>query len=450
MRIKILASVKEQFPTPGPYKTLDIVERESLYQVGDMTHYGEVILILPAILSLNDDVEQSVVVKLDPKSLGIWCEESVMEKPPTSYERIEFSPISVNTLGWSDIPPLTGPYTILSSDNLTIENVSHLITPKTFSLWKNDCFVSKRTSESLESVRFAIVHRYTSPNGGDVGPQTHSAELIDSAGSCLALIRPTRRSRAMHIRGVVKSDGTFDPQGFKAREELADVPEIQKLFAVREQDIKLLTSVLPEFIQLYQKDQNGKLKDDYEPLRMAVQLYGEGYALSYWKARHILWWSAIEALYGSSEDAAIARIYSFFGNKNLVDGYNCPIYEKGDIPSCFYVPPGSLHTLGRMVPLIYEVRNASAHGQKVPDLHFVSIEHPLGQGIVGLAALAEAATFIIRKTVIEILKRGWRNEFKDLTARENFWLMKYALPKNQGPKRLRDLKDALKQGSGHS
>ncbi len=254
MRIKISASIKEQFPTPGPYKTLDIVERESSYEVGDLTHYGEVILILPPITWLNDAVEQSVVVKLDPKSLGIWCEESVMEKPPTSYDRIEFSPISVDVVGLSGDPPLTGPYTILSSENLTIENVSHLITPNTFSLWKNDCFVSKRTSESLESARFAIVHRYSSPTGGDVGPQTHSAELIDSAGSCLALIRPTRRSRAMHIRGTVKSDGTFDPQGFSAREELADVPEIQKLFAVREQDIKLLTSVLPEFIQLYQKD----------------------------------------------------------------------------------------------------------------------------------------------------------------------------------------------------
>src|SRR5208282_5918543 len=387
-----------------------------------------------------------VVVKLDPTSLGIWCEESVREKPPSSYDRIEFSPIAVNRVGWSDDPPLTGPYTILSSENLTIENVSHLITPSTFSLWKNDCFVSKRTSESLESVRFAIVHRYSSPNGGDVGPQTHSASLIDSAGSCLALIRPTRRSRAMHIRGVLKSDGPFDPQGFSAREELADVPEIQKIFAVRERDIELLTLVLPEFVQLYQKCQNGNLKDDYEPLRMAVQLYGEGYAISYWKARHILWWSAIEALYGSSEDAAIARIYSFFGNKNLVDGYNFPIYEAGDIPSFFHAPPGSLHALGKMVPLIYDVRNASAHGQKVPDVHFVPIPHPLGQGIVGLDALAEAATFIIRKTIIEILRRGWRDKFKDRAARENFWLYRHGLDKKQSRKRLKELQDALKGG----
>jgi hypothetical protein len=52
--------------------------------------------------------------------------------------------------------------------------------------------------------------------------------------------------------------------------------------------------------------------------------------------------------------------------------------------------------------------------------------------------LAEAVTFIIRKTVVEILKRGWRDKFKDRDARERFWMMKYALPKNQGPRRLRE------------
>ena len=77
-------------------------------------------------------------------------------------------------------------------------------------------------------------------------------------------------------------------------------------------------------MQIYQKDEDGKLTEDYEPLRMAVQLYGEAYLLSYWKARHILWWSAIEALYGNSEDAAMARIYALFGNKDDVEGFRYP------------------------------------------------------------------------------------------------------------------------------
>jgi hypothetical protein len=445
MRIKILTSTKEQFPTPGPYKTIDIVQRGFPYQVGDMTHYGEAILILPQAL-FGDAVDQGVVVKLDPASVGTWCEDSVMEKPPTLYDKIQFFPISGATASWSKEAPLVGPYQILPSENLTIENVSHLITESTFSLWKKGCHVSKRTADSLEGVRFAIVHRRSSPSQGDDGLETSSTLLLNHVSSCLALIRPTRRSRALHIRGVIKADGTFDPQSFSGREDLADVPEIQKLFAVREDDIRVLITVLPEFIHLYRTDHDGKMTD-YEPLRMAVQLYSEGYAMSYWKARHILWWSAIEALYGSNEDAAMARIYAFFGNKNLQDGYNCLIYEKGDIPPYFYASPDSLHTLGKLVPLIYEVRNASAHGQKVPDSHFVPIPHPLGQGVVGLEALAEAASFVIRKTAIEILKRGWREKFKDRDTRDDFWLYEYGLDRRQSKKRLRALEDSLKAGN---
>ena len=54
-------------------------------------------------------------------------------------------------------------------------------------------------------------------------------------------------------------------------------------------------------------------------------------------------------------------------------------------------------------------------------------------------ALAEAATFIIRKTVIEILKRGWRDKFKDKDAERAFLAVEYGLDKNQGRRRLREL-----------
>ena len=346
MRIKILASVHPNAPTPGPYEALDIIEAKSAYQVGDMSHYGEVVLILPLLMFPNDGIEQAVVVERDSGEMGTLCEESVYERPPDSYDMIEFAPIAVDTSGWSENPPLTGPYTVLASEKLTIEDVAHLTTSKTYSLWKKNCFVSKRTADSLESVRFAIVHRYPSRTERDKRLQARSVELINSASLCLALIRPTRKSQAIHVRGVSRPDGTFDPQSFSVNQPV-DVPEIQKLFAVREQDVRLLIAVFPEFFALYPKDSDGKVPEDYEPLRMAAQLYAEAYSLWYWKARHLLWWSAIEALFGSSEDAAMARIYAFFGNGDLANGYGCPIYEAGDIPSCFTAAPKVFTRLGK-------------------------------------------------------------------------------------------------------
>lgn len=433
MRIKIMAADDREHPDVGPYKTRDIVERATPYAMGEMTHYGEVILLPPTGL-FDDDAEQGVIVKLDPDSLAVRPDESVYPKPPAFYNKIEFFPINVDTVGMlSDEPPPVGTHKIM--DGLTIEDVAPLITDHTFSLWTKDCYVSRDTATALRHVRYAIVHRYVSPTDRDPELDTRSTELVNMAVCCLLLVRPTRRSRAMNIPGIIKDDGTLDSHGFSASHEPAEVPEIQKLFTIRNQDIALLSNVLPEFLQLYHKDKHGKLKDDYEPLRMAIQLYEQGYALSYWKPRHILWWSAIEALYGSNEEAAKARIYALFGNNNLLDGSKCSIYEKGDVPSCYFPSPESNHTLGEMAPVIYSVRNFSAHGQKVPDSHFSSVAHPFGETI-GIDALAEAATFIIRKTVVEILKRGWRDEFKDKKSRDHFWLYQFGLDKKQSVKRL--------------
>jgi hypothetical protein len=127
----------------------DIVERESLYGVGDATHYGTVASIPPPIPPFMSDVDQSVIVKLDPTSLGTWCEESVFEKPPSSYNKIHIFPILADTLGYlSEEPPLTGTHTVWADKNLTIEDVSPLITPNTFSLWKKDCSISRATASA--------------------------------------------------------------------------------------------------------------------------------------------------------------------------------------------------------------------------------------------------------------------------------------------------------------
>jgi hypothetical protein len=422
---------------------LDIVGRQTPYAVGDVTHYGKIVAIAPPIVPFLEDADQSVIVKLDPASLSSLPNESLLEKPPTSYMKIELFPIRVDMVGLSDDAPPTGTQAILAAENLTIEDVSPLIKSNTFSLWKEDCSISKDTADDLARIKFSIVHRYSSPSDQNNELDSHSTELVNMAVACLALIRPTRRGQARNVRGHIRVDGLFDPQGFSSMHAPAEVPEIQKLFAIRKKDVDDLSSILPEFIQLYQKNDQGGLKDDYEPLRMAVQLYEQAYELSYWKARHILWWSAIEAIYGNNEDAAFARIYALFGNKNLADGYRCPIYEKGDIPSCYHPPSSSIHKLGEMVPLIYAVRNASAHGQKVPDTHFTKLPHPFGPAVVGVDVLAEAATFIIRKTVIQILQQGWKDRFKDRDGREDFWLYQYGLDKKQSQKRLREMYESL-------
>jgi len=86
MRIKIWASFNRLTPTTGPYKMQDIIERESLYSLGDFTHYGPVIEIPPPIPPFNSDVDQSVIVELDLTNVGGWCEESGAAPPFAAFE----------------------------------------------------------------------------------------------------------------------------------------------------------------------------------------------------------------------------------------------------------------------------------------------------------------------------------------------------------------------------
>jgi hypothetical protein len=443
MRIKIWASEDPSHTGFGPYKMLDVVEEDGPYSVGGVTDFGPVIAVLPPIPPFIEDVDQSVVVNLDPDDLTTRVDKSVFEKSPLSYDGINFVPISVDSFGHDT---LSGIYTISPSDGLTIEDVSHLITPTTFSIWKHNCLLSKRTVSDLEGISYAIVHRYSAAMYQERERDEQSDEFLNLTTACLALIRPTSRSRAHIIRGVMKVDGVFDPRHFNIQEPAA-VPKIQRLFGIRKDDIDLLRSILPKFLEIYQKDDQGRLKDDYEPIRMAVQLYEQAYAISYWKARHILWWAAIEALYGNNEDAIMARIYAFFGQKDLKKGHDSSIYEEGDIPSWYVVTSHNNHILGQVVPLIYKVRNSSAHGQRVEDPHFVSVRHPLNDTVPLVEILAEAATLIVRRTVVEILRRNLLDNFKDRQAREQFWLNEYGLDGKQSKKRLYALSKIVSQSA---
>jgi hypothetical protein len=90
MRIKIWAAVEPRYPNAGPYQSRDTIERETQYSVGELTHYGPVIAIAPSVL--DEDVDQNVIVKLDPTSLGARPPESVLENPHPRMTRSNCSP----------------------------------------------------------------------------------------------------------------------------------------------------------------------------------------------------------------------------------------------------------------------------------------------------------------------------------------------------------------------
>ena len=78
---------------------IDTVERSDIYQIGDATHYGPVLSLLPPFATRSVDVDQGIVVKVDPASVSIKPIESVNAPKLDTFNKIRYFPVRVNWLG---------------------------------------------------------------------------------------------------------------------------------------------------------------------------------------------------------------------------------------------------------------------------------------------------------------------------------------------------------------
>ena len=237
-----------------------------------------------------------------------------------------------------------------------------------------------------------------------------SAKLIRNLVACLRLIRPMRQRTGL-MRGVLR-DSKIDVRHFEHPRTILEVPEVQKLFHLRNADLDLLKAIAPEFLRA--------MAGEFWKFRMSVEFHEGGHFQDlYWKARHSLWCSAVEALFTSQAPehrgslVAEERIKWFLGE-------GTSIYHAGDIPG--YIRPQPNIIVGDVVDGLYTLRNCIAHGDKVPNEFF---ERRLRQGVNGelsqLQVLVEALSFIIRKSLLRILRDGLLNSFADAAASEAYF-----------------------------
>jgi hypothetical protein len=275
--------------------------------------------------------------------------------------------------------------------------------------------------EVMQRVRYAIVHRYNPDtfivDGAVIGEVQHnqrSEQLLREVAACLRLIRPMRQ-HAMLMRGTVRDeDDRFDVTGFDVPNLwLHEVPEVQKLWSLRNRDCDELRNIVPEFLR--------GMRNNRWKFRMAVQFHELGFFQSHpeeWKARLLLWASAIESIYTSNsrdhQGSAVAteRIKWFLGE-------NTSIYAPGDL-SEFDQDPHL--TVGQMVNALYNVRNFVAHGDRVPDLYF---SNRLRDGLNGagmfIHVLFEAQSFLVRTSLLRMLRDGLLDHFADAQSAEVYF-----------------------------
>jgi hypothetical protein len=149
---------------------------------------------------------------------------------------------------------------------------------------------------------------------------------------------------------------------------------------------------------------------------MAVQYYYMGYEQNDWKSRYLHWGSsALHALYSHKEQKIIPRVKAFLGAGTL-------IYDPKEHPEYELLTPNTL-TVGDVLQDVNEVRNDIAHGDKIPDRFFaLGGGRPTLDGIGNyVTVLDDALAFIIRETLLKILRNDLIEQFKDRHEYTQYW-----------------------------
>jgi hypothetical protein len=163
----------------------------------------------------------------------------------------------------------------------------------------------------------------------------------------------------------------------------------------------------------------------YWKFRMAVQMHEAGhFQNTEWKARFFLWASALESLFTSKTPGAWREHSGSMVASERIKfllGANTPIYPPGELTSLL---PNPGLTIEKTIGEIYCLRNHIAHGDKVPDYYFQNGRLDFEGQLARFAVLTEAISFIVRQSLLKILKDGLLSHFEDSASSEAYFSSK--------------------------
>jgi hypothetical protein len=272
--------------------------------------------------------------------------------------------------------------------------------------------VSPQEFEKMRLVRFAIVHRYeASAVGVNDRDDQVANQLLHKLAACLRLIRPMRQPAGL-MQGSVLKDGSFDITHAEHPYEF-DVPINQKLFTLRTGDVEKLRHVAPAFMKA--------MAPPIGKFQMAMQFHDAGHLLAhgFWKAKYLVWCSALEALFTSQQTqhkgglVAKSRIKWFLGE-------HTSIYPSGELGEFDKLID---KTVGGIIDDIYRLRNMIAHGDQVPDEDMSRFYRGGlgGEPVLFIEGMFEGLSFIIRNSLLKIVQDRLLDDFASGNAANAFF-----------------------------
>lgn len=298
-----------------------------------------------------------------------------------------------------------------------IEDVSPLISSDEFEVFKRELGV--RAIEKLEKMKYAIIHRFPDSaieNGefvSEVDLLHRSQNIVAEMETCLRIIRPTNQHTQM-CWGRVNNNGGLYGFGFQNPLEFTASPANQIFFKIRTIDLNDLVVCAPLF--------RAAMHGPYWKFRMAVQMHEAGHFQNTdWKARYFLWSSALEALFTSKGQNWREHSGSLVASERIkaLLGSQTPVYPPGELLSDLRNPGTTVESI---IGELYCLRNHIAHGDRVPDYYFQSPGRVDVNGSLNkVMVLIEAISFIVRKTLVKILRDGLISHFADDASLETYY-----------------------------
>ena len=305
------------------------------------------------------------------------------------------------------------------TDELTIEDVSNLIARDEFEIHRAG--LGTYSHERLGKFKYALVHRFPQYEIDETNRiaafETEMVErsrnLVRSAAACLRLIRPA--TQHLHFfEGNINDGGKFCHVGFDAPVDTVMNPISHRTLGFRTEDADNLRIYFPLFLT--------GMAGQYWKFRMAVQMHESGcFQNNDWRAKFFLWTTAIESLFttqsqrgeNSGSFVAAERIKFFLGPKTS-------IYPPGELSSVYTNPNLSVEdVLGEL----YCLRNHIAHGDRVPPYYFQQPgrQNILDGSISKFDMLLEATSFVIRHSLLKILRGNLLDKFADAAASDAYF-----------------------------
>jgi hypothetical protein len=279
--------------------------------------------------------------------------------------------------------------------DFSVESVEGFLKSENFSLWSQSNYISKRTLESFERAKVALVHPFTSGYGMGKDDED-SKELLGRAFACLRVVKPTRTPFSV-AQCRIKQDGGLDVLGFTSPANALPInlPRSEILNDITDSDLEQLRRMWPHYRSIRESGP--------EHLRRATRYYETGYSeLRAGDLQFTTWVMGIEALYAEDEEPCSDGML----RERIVQdiGPSTDIYEGR------YVHPAAPgpERLSQALDDLFELRDRLVHGAWAPKSWF---EKTVRLDITGTPvslpdALREAASFILRTGLQKKLLAG--------------------------------------------